>query len=129
MYYEVCFIREDLPVGLARDIFLDPNGGPLCSEPKLAGYLTYSRAIDLQDGGQYRGFVDRVRLASDLPDCSYGPFISETLNEGVSKRNVRVGLVYYAGVKFHDALGGSGWCVVKPCNENKGKASGLKLLR
>jgi len=129
MYYEVCFIREDLPVGLARDIFLDLTGSPLSGDSRLSGYLTYSRAIDLQDSGQVKAYMEKARVALELPDCTIGSIISESVDSAIAKRNLKVGLVYYASVRFHDSLGGAGWCAVKPCNENKGKDSGLKMLR
>ncbi|MCL1848149.1 MAG: hypothetical protein FWF83_00495 [Clostridiales bacterium] len=129
MFYEICFIRGDLTVGLARDVFLDTNGVPLCSDPRLSKCMTYSRSIDLEDGSQVNSFVNKAKLAMEIPDCSIGSFISENPDATIAKRNLRLGLVYYANVKYHDHLGGDGWVVLKPCNENKAKEASMKKIK
>ena len=129
MFYEICFIRGDLPLGLARDIFLDVSGDLLYRDDRLAGKMTYSVTLDLPDGSQLNFFVNKAKTALDLASCSLGSWISEAVNTDREKRNVKVGLVYYASANYDDILGGDGWCVARPCNANKAKTYNLKQLK
>ena len=129
MFYEICFIRGDLPLGIARDIFLQNSDELLVNDPRLTGRLTaYSAACDIRDNTQIKAFIQRAKAALDL-SCNEGSLISEAVNTDQAKRNVRMGLVYYASANFEDMLGGAGWCVARPCREAKVKAAKLKVLK
>ena len=130
MIYEICFIRGDLPLGVARDIFLSDTNELLADDPRLSGRLmTYSAFCDIRDNNTVKSFLERAKTILGLPHCHIGSLISETINTEMAKRNVRIGLIYYASADFQDTLGGNGWCVARPCNENKAKARGLKIIK
>jgi len=130
MIYEICFIRGDLPLGVARDIFLGNDSDLLVDDPRLSGRLmTYSAFCDIKDNNEVKSFIERAKTVLGLSGCAVGSLISETINTDMAKRNVRIGLVYYGSASFGDILGGSGWCVARPCGENKAKARGLKLIK
>ena len=130
MIYEICFIRGDLPLGIARDIFLSGDDDLLADNPKLSGRLmTYSAFCDIKDSNTVKSYIERAKTILGLERCSVGSLISETVNTDMAKRNVRIGLVYYGSASFQDILGGSGWCAARPCSENKAKAKGLKLIK
>jgi len=130
MFYEICFVRGDLPLGIARDIFLKNTDDLLVNDPRLTGRLTaYSVACDIRDNTQIKSFVQRAKSALNMTGCHEGSLISENPVSEMEKRNVRVGLVYYASATFEDTLGGSGWCVARPCRESQAKAAKLKILK
>ena len=130
MIYEICFVRGDLPLGIARDIFLSDANDLLVNDSRLSGRLmAYSAFCDIKDINTVKAYFERAKTVLGLGRSSVGSIISETINTEMAKRNVRIGLVYYASVTYQDTLGGSGWCVARPCNENKAKAHSLKFIR